>query len=637
MDNEIYGWVGKILCIDLSSRKISEQPTMDYAKDFMGGMGVGLKILWDENPANVDPLDAENRITFFTGPLTGTLAPTSGRMEICTKAAGTEPPMCTRSGVGGTWGPELKFSGYDGVIIKGKAEKPVYIWIHDGEVEILDASKLWGLDTFTVQKEIQQLHGKEVRVLCIGQAGENLVRLSTISTETGYAAAKIGGGAVMGAKNLKAVAVKGSGGIKIARVDEFLEVARQGWELTHAHPVRDWSTEGPYHRIIEYTRKYRTKYVSCFGCPVNCRNWIEFPGLQPGEAMCAGGWWYQIIGSRDEKAIWEGRLLADQYGLCAHTVLDLIRWLMEVYKGGLITEEETGIPWSKFGSSEFIAIFLRKIAFREGFGDILADGPARAAQRLGPEISKNFALYFPAYGQGEHYEPRAYPMYLMQWAFDSRDPLTDAHDWSTTLNWETFSWPESQAGHHTLEEAKAIGKKYYGSEEAFNPYSYDYKAEALVFLQNRSRLKNSLVLCDWIFPVFGSPNNPPHFEGDGNIERKLFCAATGIDMDEAEWYRTGERIYNLERALLVRDNHRSRQDDTIGEYWFKVPVTRLPRSEPPIDPPPTCDHEKFEKAKDTFYKLRGWDIATGRPTKRKLEELGLKDVANELGRLKLLP
>ena len=174
-------------------------------------------------------------------------------------------------------------------------------------------------------------------------------------------------------------------------------------------------------------------------------------------------------------------------------------------------------------------------------------------------------------------------------------------------------------------------------EQAFDPNSYDYKAEALVVLQNRSRLKNSLVLCDWIFPVFTSHNNPPHFKGNGDIERQLFSTATGIDLNEADWSQIGERIYNLERALLVRDNQRSRKDDTIDEYWFKEPVTRLPRWEPPVDPPPTCDREKFEKATETFYHLRGWDAATGRPTRKKLEELGLGKVASELERLKLLP
>jgi aldehyde:ferredoxin oxidoreductase len=346
--------------------------------------------------------------------------------------------------------------------------------------------------------------------------------------------------------------------------------------------------------------------------------------------MCAGGWWYLIIGSKDERAVWEAKCLADQYGLCAHTLLDIIWWFNDSFKAGAITEKETDIPLSDFGSSEFIKKLLHIITYREGFGDIIAEGPTHIKNNVSPEMAKNFGYYFPAYGQGEHYELRAYPMFLMQWVFDSRDPLIDAHDWSTIMKWQHWTWPLSQVGRLSSEQVLSIGREVYGSEEAFSPHSYDYKAETLITMQNMSRLKNSMVVCDWLFPLITSHNNAPTYKADPDIERKMFCAATGIDMDIQEWNITGERIYNLERALLVRDNKRTRDDDIVDSYHFEVPVTRLPRVEPPVDPPPTADRGKLEQTKDQFFKLRGWDLDTGRPTQKKLSELGLKEVAAEL-------
>ena len=173
-------------------------------------------------------------------------------------------------------------------------------------------------------------------------------------------------------------------------------------------------------------------------------------------------------------------------------------------------------------------------------------------------------------------------------------------------------------------------------EDAFDSYSYEKKAQVLYLMQNSSRLKNSLVVCDWMFPIYASTNNNNLYKGDPDIERRMFCAATGIDMDNDEWQRAGERIYNLERSLLVRDNQRSREQDTVEDFHFEVPVTRLQPWEPQIEPM-TANREKFEKAKVEFYKIRGWDTDTGRPTRKKLEELKMKDVADELDKLSLLP
>ena len=214
--SEVYGWTGKILRINLSSGETSTIDTMKYVPDFIGGVGIASRIAWEELSPGVDAFDPENLLFIMVGPLTGTLASGAGRVEVLGIAPQQHPPILSRSGMGGHWGAELKYAGYDGVIVEGKAENPVYVWIDDGQVEILDASSLWGRGTYGITTALRAIHGKRTRVISCGQAGERLSRIAVIQTETGNAAGQGGYGAVMGSKNLKAIAVRGTKGVKIA-------------------------------------------------------------------------------------------------------------------------------------------------------------------------------------------------------------------------------------------------------------------------------------------------------------------------------------------------------------------------------------------------------------------------------------
>ncbi|MEM3041513.1 MAG: aldehyde ferredoxin oxidoreductase N-terminal domain-containing protein [Nitrososphaerota archaeon] len=629
-----FGWVGKILRVDLAKETSREESTAKYSEHFIGGMGIATKIMWDEIQPETSPFSPENRLIFMTGPLTGTLAPTSGRVEVCTKAPGVQPPSCTRSGLGGNWGPELKFSGYDGLIIQGKADRPTYLWIEDGEVKFEDACKLWGLDTYSTQKRLMEKHGEEVKTVCIGPAGENLVKFSVILSGTGYAAAKTGMGAVMGSKNLKAITVRGEGGVKIAKPEEFKEICTYVRRLILRHPVSKWASQGPIPANVEFVKRNRVRYEACFNCPVTCRAWIEIPGLESGEAMCLA-WWYLWAGAVDDKAAWEGKVLSDKLGLCQFQLYSIVRWLTDLRKEGIITDEKTGIPWGRLGEREFTKILLNKIAWREGFGSILAEGPAEVAKRLGGRAEAAYGCHFPNYGQAEHYSVRSYPVILMQWATDNRDPLCDAHDWTVLVYWAHLYWPEGQRGKLTFDQCKKLAKGVWGSEKAAEPYSYEDKAKVAVLIQNLSRIKCSLVLCDWsIFPVNTSPNMP-EYRGDTDVERRMFCAATGVEVDKDDWFKIGERIFNLERAILVREGRR-REDDTVNECNFRTPETDVPAWEIARSPPPVVNREKFEMMKNEYYSIRGWDIETGVPKKEKLEELGLEDVVSELQRRRCL-
>lgn len=631
MTEREFCYAGKILRLDMSSGKISWEPTSRYSERFMGGDGVAMKIMWDEISPGLHPFDPDNRLIFMTGPLTGTLAPTSGRFEVCTKAPGVDPFMPTRSGIGGYFGPELKFAGYDGLIVQGKAESPSLLEIFDENVRVVDAADFWGLDAFETQRAITRKYGKGVRVLCIGPAGENQVNFSAIISDSGYAAAKTGMGAVMGSKNLKAIVVKGSRGLKIARPEEFIAHVQEGRKLLRNHPMRDWASQGPIEGQWRFVQKHRIKYASCFCCPVACRSFVRMPGFDGGEVMCLSQY-YLNLGTESDEAAWTGKVLSDKLGLCQYTLFDLILWLAEEFKAGKISEKETGIAWSKLGTRVFIEDFLHKVAHREGFGDVIADGPIAVFRHFGEKVRDGYEAHFPARNQAEHYSVRAYPLVLMQWAMGSRDPLSGAHDWTVLVYWSGMNWPRNQKGALTLEQLKAIGKDVYGSEASVDAFTYKDKARVATIIQNTSSLKNSLVLCDWsCFPILTSLNNPPDYKGDPDLERRLYSSATGNDVDVAEWLRIGERIVNLERSIMVREGRRKR-DDTVAEFHFRVPEMDVPPWEKPQPVPPVANREKFEIMRDEFYRLRGWDPETGIPTDSKLRSLGLGDVAEEINR-----
>jgi aldehyde:ferredoxin oxidoreductase len=627
MEEKIYGWKGVILRIDLSSGTISKESSLPYVKDFIGGLGLGAKLMWDEIPPETQPFDPENRLIFATGPLTGTLAPTAGRMEVCSKAPAIIPHQCSRSGIGGRFGPELKFAGYDAIVVQGKAEKPVRVFIRDDSVEILDAGDLWGKDTYDTQKILLDTYGKQVQTICIGPAGEKLIAYSAVMNGTGHAAAKTGMGAVMGSKNLKAISVIGTGGVEIARPEEFIKECRKTRKMLLKHPVRQWASQGPVEPSVNFVNKYRTKQNGCFACPVGCRSWIEYPGYDPGEIMCLGNF-YLWVGS-DQESGWAAKVLTDRLGLCQYTVYDVIRWLRDCWKEGLFTEEETGIPWSEFGNMNFITKFVEKLLERNEFTAKIGDGARVAAYQMGDKAIELYKAYFPARNQSQHYSVRAFPEVLLQWATDSRDPLSDAHDWICLVYWAGEYWPRDQKGALNREQLVNCAIDAYGSENAADAFTYTDKAKTAIIVQHMSRLKNSLVLCDWSsFPINTSANTPD-YKGDPDMERRLFNACVGMDVDKLEWIRYGERIFNVERAIMARDGRR-RKDDTVEDYYFRVRETEVAAWEPEREEKPIAKPEEFEKMLTEYYTLRGADATTGLPGKARLDALKLGSIRAEL-------
>ena len=620
-----YGWVGKILQVDLTTRLIGQLDTMDYAEAFIGGRGIAARIAWEQLPPNVDAFDPDNRLIFMTGPLTGTLAPTSGRIEVCGAAPQAYPTThYTRSSMGGFWGAELKYAGYDGVVIHGKADEPVYIWISDGEVEIVGAQGLWGKDTFETQEALFEKHGRGTRSVCIGPAGENLVRMAVILTEIKNAAGQGGFGAAMGSKNLKAIAVRGNGEVTIARPKEFMEACAYVTKIGQA----------TRRRAVEPGCKACTSACTILACgSVQVEKDVRgtvFARNYKGGLHCVSR---EVMDHLEPwEPSFEAAQLANRMGLNNYDIFIglgpyLPSWLESLVDSGVITDEDLDIPLDEelgFRSGEFWSRLILKIAYREGIGSILAEGIARAADiyEEGKKFSPHVGHGFTAHWDGRFSRRPDFPYWIvsaLNWATDSRDPMV--HGYAQ----EIHNWLREGEGSVVTSRLKAIGKRLYGSEKAVAPDSeYEWKAQPTIWHENNDCIKDSLPTCDLIFPLIFSHTSPDGF-GDTDADALLFRTATGIDLDEHALRRAGERIFNLERCIQVREGRTRKDDEQVIPHFKKPDAQGI-----------TLDEKKFSQLMDEFYELRGWDPQTGIPRGDKLEELGLGFATRELRKIGML-
>jgi len=367
-----FGYAGEILKVDLSGGNFTKLPSKEYTDRFLGGRGIAVKLYWDMVPASTKAFDPENCFICVNGPTAGFNGLAGNRWQVCAKSPLGEREAFSYANFGGRWGTILKYAGYDGLVVQGKAERPVYLWIHDNSVEIRDASLLWGKSTFEVCELLQGELGKGISVLTIGQAAENLVSYASLLTDDG-ASGSAGLGAVMGSKMLKAVVVSGNRRPEAANPEELRKLTarvKQMREITFSVPV-PWAYPGI------------TKPHICYGCGLGCARFTyTFEGKRYKSFCQASGVYVQPVGEPGENQRLATRL-CDKYGLDTSVMMALIFWLAACYENGLLDEQTTGLPLSKMGSAEFIETLTRKIAFREGFGDILARGTLEAAALLG--------------------------------------------------------------------------------------------------------------------------------------------------------------------------------------------------------------------------------------------------------------
>ncbi len=647
--NTSYGWAGRLLRVDLSSGEVRDEETARYVPTYIGGLGVAARIAWDELRPGVGPFDEDNLLMIMTGPLTGTLASGAGRVEVAGIAPQQHPSVYSRSGMGGHWGAEFKYAGYDGVIVRGRSATPVYLWVEDGKAELRDATHLWGLGNYATTAALRAAHGPRTRVVSCGQAGERLSRIAVVQTETGNAAGQGGYGAVMGAKRLKAIAVRGTGGVRLARPGAFMDLclhaSREGQSAQAPgsdHNPHGVSPSGPDYR----TRK-------CGFCATPCAHRLQMgvPGrATSGTYTAARHCWGYAATSRDAEL--EARAITSDYGLNGWEIAyGIIPWLQLCRQHGLVDRVdgvEIPVPEEPIGylrdvervSGEFLVTLVRAMAHREGeLGDALADGACYAADVLFGGAGKPLLdrIYPRHCGQTEHWGGHwgpggtvYWPWWLppiLQWCVDTRDPANDStHQWTEHVqHYLPVSGP--LRGPFPLEQARAVCAKVYGDPNVCDPaYTYDppeAKAIPAIWHHNRGMIIDSLVLCDYENTrVFSMESEDG--AADTALMSKLFSAATGCETSEAELDTAGERIWSLHRAIDIRNHGRDRAVDesTIDGFMY-------PGKDDGVMP----DRGQLVELLQTYYRLRGWNGVTGWPTRERLVALGLADVADELARL----
>ena len=651
------GWAGKILRVDLGSGEIRTESSVGYGQRYIGARGIAARIAWDEIPPGVGAFDPENRLMIGVGPLTGTSAPNSGRTTICTLSPQAYPnEWFSRSSIGGFWGPALKYAGYDMIVVQGESTSPVYLWIDDDRVELRDAKALWGQGILATQRRLAEKHGSDVRTLAIGPAGESRCRIAIVATGTGSAAGQGGFGAVMGSKRIKAVAVRGTGGVPIAHPEAFSDCT-----LAIAEAARydrpQIRTDDP-----EKDRKFGGRFMACSqqcaseNCYL-CHSYRNVPGVvypereYGGLVACVSA---AFSGAPDTFYDWrigfqagfELARISQDLGLNHwDLIIGMVPWLRRCHQEGELPDLD-GRAFD-LDSPHFWDALFRKIVDREGIGAALAEGSARAARILG--LGEEYLSdYYAAWGFAGHWDGRGdrgniiiFPYWLvtaLQWAMDTRDPMASGHGYAQNIMvYSPLRNPESGLDWEALAD---VGARVYGSRQATHPLSrYEDKAYPAVWHGHRSVMKDSLTLDDQIYPLIYSRRTPDHVSRAGGMEGPsyeyhMFRLATGMQISETEFQQMAERVFNLERALQVRNWQRSRcVDEEVIPYFERIENWVNPL----IGEKEKMDRREFSALLDEYYQLRGWDIETGWPTRAKLEELDLADVADQLAEGGFLP
>lgn len=633
----MFGYAGKILRVDLSSESISELPTINYADRFLGGRGVAAALYWDEVPPEANAFDAENALIFATGPLAGVPVFGGSRWLVYGKSPATFPEHSCSCNLGGDWGLRLKSAGYDAVLIRGESEKPVYLFLHDGVSELKDASVLWGRGAIETRKILKGELGSSASVVAIGPAGENMVSIATLVADND-AVGSGGMGAVMGSKKLKAIAVRSARQrMEVARPEKVKELAAYfrslGREPIPAAGNLVFRITGP-----------GTEKAPCYGCLGTChRRTYQADDGQKGKFMCQAATFYQALSEPyygpGHEIPFHATKLCDDYGLDTMSLSMIILWLQRCHRAGILTDENSGIPISKMGSLEFIETLARKISLRDGFGDLLAQGIAKAADGVGPGARELITKYISKAGQPNINEPRLYVTTALLYAMEPKPPMPQLQEVSrVVLKWlEWINNPES--GYASSDVVRRIARRFWGSAAAADFSTFDGKALAARMIQDREYAKDCLVLCSFFWPVMDIEHSQDHV-GDPTLETLILSAVTGKDIAEKELYLIGERVFNLQRAILVREGHHGREGDHLPETWHTTPLKGDMANPECLVPGKgdksisrkgaVIDRQEFERSRDEYYQIRQWDVATGLQTRAKLEELDLADVARDL-------
>ena len=650
----LYGY-GKILDVDLTTRRIEKRDlAAEFAEEFIGGMGFGSRMLYEEVGTEVDPLGPKNIIIFAIGPLTGTSTPCSGRTEVTTKS-----PLTGSIGTGNTgghWGARLKHAGFDLLVVRGQAEEPCYIWINDNSVEIRGASRLWGKETGLtgdiLKGELGAGEESGISVLAIGQAGQNLVRYACPVNDLHHVAARSGAGAVMGAKKLKAIAVRGTGSVPIARPDAFQAAVREARDRLLAAdragkmpgasidiriqdfekgclPAKNYQT-GILPRWVEtrsaaVAKQYITGVEStCCRCPIPCFNLAEVKdgryagtkvarGTMPGVVFNFGA----LCAIDNLPGIWKCKEMCQRFGMDYESAGACLAFAMELFQRGIITKLDTDGLDLSWGNEESLIEMLRKIAYREGFGSILADGSLRAAKEIG-RGSEKYAFTIKGMEMTMMPDPRAGTRrgWLFGFLTNPRggDNVKNTHFYAERHN---PSWWVDQ-----FDMFDEVKKKVYAMPPEKVAETWQGKAMMGRWFEDLYSICNALGFC---FFTVGS-----RLAWGPTYISRLFSACTGRDTTPREMMFLGEKVFTLLKAYTIREGF-TRKNDTWPERFYTEPMPEGPAMGGLLS------REEVEHVLDEYYELREWDKATGLPTAKKLNALGLQELAVDFQRLGKIP
>jgi aldehyde:ferredoxin oxidoreductase len=581
-------------------------------------------------------------LIFITGPVTATTGFCGSRWQVC----GKSPLHDTFSycNLGGNWGAQLKRAGYDGLVVSGQAEGPVYLWITNHGVEIRRADHLSGQGAITCRETLKGELGRTVNVVAIGPAGENRVVYANLIADKD-ASGSGGLAAVMGAKNLKAIAVKGGRKVVPADANRVLALKERSLAIMSGLDEEFVSGVIPFRDPIILAKTTKDVCYSCTGHKCIRENYRTDNGKK-GKFMCGSSYFYMVWANlyygQATDVPFQANQLCDEYGIDTHVIEPMLVWLAHCRQAGILTEEETGLPFSKMGSLEFIDALVKKISYREGIGDILAEGTHKAAKALGRKAQSLTEDFISRNDQRPFYGPRAYLTTGLFYAMEPRLAIQQLHEVVTlVMRWSLNEIHKPEKPGVTTTTLRAIAKRFWGSELAADFSTWDGKAMAAAKIQDRQHAKESLILCDFNWPIMYSEATDDNV-GDPTLESQICSAVTGKEVDEEGLYRIGERVFNLQRAILIREGWQGRVDDTLDEFEFSCPATEMealgnPEALIPGEDGRTIsrkglvvDRKQFEQMKDEFYTLRGWDIKTGLQKKTTLEALDLADVARTM-------
>jgi aldehyde:ferredoxin oxidoreductase len=630
------GWMGRILQVDLSHHKISEIPTQSYAGKYLGGRGLASRLYWEKVTPEVKAFDPGNRLTFMTGPLLATGAQGAARMSVSGKSPMAYPEGYCYGSMGGHFPAEIKKAGWDGIVIDGRAPKPVCLSINNEKVELRDASSLWGRGAYKVGEMLRQEYGDKIKFATTGIAGENRVRTAVIFGSQ-LASVTAGFGAVMASKNLKAIVVRGTGSTTVADPARLKELNRYTLQIKNTvslaiTPRIGMTNHG--HVLREVGQRH------CYQCGLVCSKYIyrfgDDPALEDLRGCQAMEYYLPwVYGREDEpvRTLFDAPTLANDYSIGTFELQSMVEWLYACYKAGALTEAETGLPLSRIGTREFLEKLLSMIAHREGFGDILAGGMMRVREKVSAEARALFYHSVAPIGMHDGVPPRAYIAHALLYPFENRMHPISVHEMGYVRMPWTMHQADPESSPITPEVYLKIAKAFWGSEAAADQTTYEGKAMAARNIQNRTYLRDSLGLCDFVWPITYSLSKPDHM-GDPDLEGRIFNAVTGIDAAELGPY--AERIFNMQRLIRVREGHRVPEDDFPPKFNFTEPLTLGPHGGKMIMPGPgarpvdmtgnVLDRDKFTGMLKEYYQLRGWDEKTGLPTKETLTALGMEDL-----------